>query len=575
MSQKLPDKVRAGDPLSAAWLNGIVDYLKYLNDMQARRRLLKGVGYAVSESPGGSSLTIDRQAFARVATDGLDILRNEDFELRIKPKGLCTVSKESGSWDKVVQVHTGRIVSRSATLLTVTRKDGGESGEAAGASTAWDAADWVDMATLKSLGDEGSTQEIAVYVKLLLELGRPVDASFCTSIGGSSDVDASEDSSDCLYIPVGTVSAANVEGTARYYITQQQQGPMEYIPLAQYGGEQDKGSDVDEGSSVDTSDVDGWPGLMASARAETPEESQGRRHWLITAGELLVPLAHAPLTESNPDAPEADTRRAGLILGVAVAPEAASNVDGSNVDGEAANTDHLWYIEHGILYHPPIKAAELCNFACPSEEANRDGIIRSIGSHSAGWLIQSGDIRVPLAQQDGQDESGWHGEGLVLRAGWLPDGESVPRVTLGQVLFPRLTTGTDREPLANFNNAPVADNVGTVRGIEYRSDIDSPRIADGMVQLQQPTEPGGGSDVDETGISYDFDPQWFLVSGTSVTLNTASLDELVAEAVDELSVNVTASGVLTHTEFGEIQYTTQTTNPSLANLSLDSNIAYT
>ena len=571
MSQKLPDKVRAGDPLSAAWLNGIVDYLKYLNDMQQRRRLLKGVGYAVSESPGGSSLTIDRQAFARVATDGIDVLRNEDFELRIKPKGLCTVNKESGSWDKVVQVHTGRIVSRSETLLTVTSKDGGEGEEdsnAAGASTAWDAADWVDMATLKSLGDEGSTQEIAVYVKLTMELGRPIDASFCTSIGGSSDVDGNKDSSDCLYIPVGTVSAANVEGTARYYITQQQQGPMEYIPLAQYGGEQDKGSDVDESSSVDTSDVDGWPGLMASARAETPEESHGSKHWLITAGELLVPLAHAPLPPTELDAvPEKP--RAGLILGVATAPGSS---DGSNVDGEAANTDHLWYIEHGILYHPPIKAAELCNYA--SEEANRDGIIRSIGSHSAGWLIQSGDIRVPLAQQDAQDASGWKGEGLVLRAGWLPDGESVPRVTLGQVLFPRLTTGTDREPLANFNNAPVADNVGTVRGIEYRSDIDSPRIADGMVQLQQPTEPGGGSDVDETGISYDFDPQWFLVSGTSVTLNTASLDELVAEAVDELSVNVTASGVLTHTEFGELHYTTTPTNTSLANLALDTSVAY-
>ncbi len=565
MSQKLPDKVRAGDKLSAAWMNGVVDYLKYLNDQQLRRRLLKGVGYKVTESSGGSSLTIDRQAIVRVLSDDLDVMRNEDYELRIKPKGLCEVEPDSGNWDKIIQVHTGRVTDKRGNSLTVTRAEGSSTSASPDGAAPWDAADWVDLAVLESLGEEGSAEEVSVYVKLTLEASRAVDGVFVVRTGGS-DVDGeSEDNApegSTLLIPIGSVSGANIEGTPRYYITQYQQGPIDLVPLAQYKGEQGEGSDVDaapEGSSVDE-----YPGLIAAARAETKEESTGSAHWLISAGELIVPLAHAPLPPTELDA-EAEKPRAGLILGLATAP----SVEGSNVDGESAPRG-LWYIENGILYHPELGLVELCRYFDPSGEADRDGSIRSIGSHASGWSIAEGDIRIPLAQQDGRDESGWNGEGLITRAGWLPDGESVPRVSQGQVLFPRVGTGTEREPLANYNNAPVANNIGTVRGIEFRADIDSPRIADGMVQLVEPS----GSDVDDESIVYEFDPAWFVVDGTAVSINTAALDELVAEAVDELSVNVTASGVLTSTEFGDIEFATSTTDASLANLSLDTNVAY-
>ncbi len=236
MSQRLPDKVRAGDQLSAKWLNSLVDYLKYLNDMQQRRRLLKGVGYAVSESPGGSSLTIDRQAVVRVLSDDLDVLRNEEFQVRIKPRGLCRVNKETGDWDKVVQVHVGRITNHRDFTLPVIAKETNE-GETPGTpdtttATAWDAASWVDIDTLDDLGenadtpatasseDDTSKKEIAVYVKMTMEGGIPVAAVFTSEVNP-------DELGAAIYIPIGSVHGELVEGTPRYYITQHQQGPIE------------------------------------------------------------------------------------------------------------------------------------------------------------------------------------------------------------------------------------------------------------------------------------------------------------------------------------------------------------
>ncbi len=239
MSRALPDKVRAGDTLSAKWLNSLVDYLKYLNDMQLRRRLLKGVGYAVSESPGGSSLTIDRQAVVRVLSDDLDILRNEEFQVRIKPKGLCKVNPDTGDWDKVVQVHTGRITNHRDFTLPVIAKEGTESSSAPStptpeSGTAWDATSWVDIGTLDDLGqgnkespvalnsdDEQKKNEVAVYVKMTMEGGIPVAAVF------TSDIKPDESDKAAIYIPIGTIHGESVEGTPRYYITQYQQGPIE------------------------------------------------------------------------------------------------------------------------------------------------------------------------------------------------------------------------------------------------------------------------------------------------------------------------------------------------------------
>ncbi len=58
---QLPSKLKSGDTLSAAWLNAIRDCLSALDKQIARRRLLKGTGYLVRESAGGTTLTINNQ----------------------------------------------------------------------------------------------------------------------------------------------------------------------------------------------------------------------------------------------------------------------------------------------------------------------------------------------------------------------------------------------------------------------------------------------------------------------------------------------------------------------------------
>ncbi len=239
MSRALPEKVRAGDKLSAKWLNSVIDYLKYVDDQQLRRRILKGVGYAVSESPGGSSLTIDRQAIVRVLSDDLDVLHGEEFEVRIKPKGLCKVDKETGNWDKIVQVHTGRITTHVGFTLDVVakeQKEGEKPSEDTQQGSAWDAESWVDMETLPSLGkgdsggDESSDtdssddndddkDEIEVFVKMRVSGGVPTEAVFTTK--------PDEKAADAVYIPIGKVKGELVEGSPRYYVTQYHRGPIE------------------------------------------------------------------------------------------------------------------------------------------------------------------------------------------------------------------------------------------------------------------------------------------------------------------------------------------------------------
>lgn len=55
-------------------------------------------------------------------------------------------------------------------------------------------------------------------------------------------------------------------------------------------------------------------------------------------------------------------------------------------------------------------------------------------------------------------------------------------------------------------------------------------------------------------ISYIFDPNWFIVSGKEVTINTEAVDAVALELLDELSVEITTSGVVEDTSIGRIVY---------------------
>ena len=238
MGRDIPREVKAGEVVSAAWLNSIVAYLRYLNEQQLRRRILRGVGYQAKESAGGTSLTIDRQAIVRLGSDDLDIHRNEDFQLRIKPKHQCTVDAESGHWDKILQVHIGRVTDHHGHELNVTEMEKESRASTPAQSSVWDAEQWVDIGVLKPKeksedSDSGETATPAaeqpeeeenenstkeVFVRLTLSGTVPQKAVFATK--------RQPDTSD-IYIPIGKVKAVVAEEFLRIYLEQYQQGPIE------------------------------------------------------------------------------------------------------------------------------------------------------------------------------------------------------------------------------------------------------------------------------------------------------------------------------------------------------------
>lgn len=221
MSQQLPRKVKAGEIVSAAWLNSLVDYLGYLNQQQTRRRVLRGVGYTVSESPGGTSLTIDRQPYTRVCEEELDLLSQTDFAVRIKPKALCDVDGD-GNWKKTLQVHCGTVTDHNGHDVEVSALESEEEGGTpatpppaagdSGGNAAWDAEDWVDVGEL----EQG--KETRVYVRLTRNGSVPETAVFATERG---------EGTDDVYILIGTAQAEKVEEAVRYYITQNHLGTIE------------------------------------------------------------------------------------------------------------------------------------------------------------------------------------------------------------------------------------------------------------------------------------------------------------------------------------------------------------
>lgn len=319
MGKEIPREVRAGEVISAAWLNSIISYLRYLNEQQLRRRILRGVGYQAKESAGGTSLTIDRQAIVRAISDDLDILRNQEFRLRIKPQNECRVDDESGDWDKVLQVHTGRVTDHLGHEITVTALEQDDENTQATPSpgtesTVWDAGEWVDVGILSPASDStsgeaapqaaeatepgagGASDEegsINVYVRLTLSGTVPQQAVFA--------VEKKEDTQD-LYIPIGKARAEVVSEFLRIYINQYQEGPIELggvVPAIPFdvnmtsapGEPGGSGGDfVEPGGSGDYTEPGGVFQLVSRGEPEPGgEESEEVYYLSIESGRVFLP----------------------------------------------------------------------------------------------------------------------------------------------------------------------------------------------------------------------------------------------------------------------------------------------
>ena len=319
MGKEIPREVRAGEVISAAWLNSIISYLRYLNEQQLRRRILRGVGYQAKESAGGTSLTIDRQAIVRAISDDLDILRNQEFRLRIKPRNECRVDDESGDWDKVLQVHIGRVTDHLGHEITVTALEQDDENSQATPSpdtesTVWDAGEWVDVGILSPSsgstsgeaalqaaeatepGAGGASDEegsINVYVRLTLSGTVPQQAVFA--------VEKKEDTQD-LYIPIGKACAEVVSEFLRIYINQYQEGPIELggvVPAMPFdvnmtsapGEPGGSGGDfVEPGGSGDYTEPGGVFQLVSRGEPEPGGEASEEVYYLsIESGRVFLP----------------------------------------------------------------------------------------------------------------------------------------------------------------------------------------------------------------------------------------------------------------------------------------------
>lgn len=101
---KLPEKVRAGETLSARWLNQVIDCLKEL----AKAAKLSGNGSSTSSIEYSGSGMRDTKYRGTGGAD-LQEFRVSPFQLRLKPKHLCETG-EDGNWPKIAQMKAGAII---------------------------------------------------------------------------------------------------------------------------------------------------------------------------------------------------------------------------------------------------------------------------------------------------------------------------------------------------------------------------------------------------------------------------------------------------------------------------------
>lgn len=90
---------------------------------------------------------------------------------------------------------------------------------------------------------------------------------------------------------------------------------------------------------------------------------------------------------------------------------------------------------------------------------------------------------------------------------------------------------------------------------------------------------GSGSDSgSDSGscdcIRYVFDPAWFIVTGNAVTLNTDTINELVQEAVDEITLDVQVNGLVEATAYGNLTTNTSGSGSLDGSLTATSDVSY-
>lgn len=101
----------------------------------------------------------------------------------------------------------------------------------------------------------------------------------------------------------------------------------------------------------------------------------------------------------------------------------------------------------------------------------------------------------------------------------------------------------------------------------------------GSGSLGSGSVPGSGSGSGSVApdcdcIRYEFDPQWFIVSGNYITLNSDTINQIVQEAVNEISLDVQVTGLVEATAYGDLSTSTSASGSLDGSLAATSNVSY-
>jgi len=116
----------------------------------------------------------------------------------------------------------------------------------------------------------------------------------------------------------------------------------------------------------------------------------------------------------------------------------------------------------------------------------------------------------------------------------------------------------------------------TQTGNNYKVSAKLSLIGEDGISVTQVVESDGQITATISGGSsgdYTFDEHWFIVTDGEVTINEEAVAALIDEAVSDISVDVTAEGLIESNTHGNLRVTTTGLN-SLTNLSADSTVAY-
>ena len=156
-----------------------------------------------------------------------------------------------------------------------------------------------------------------------------------------------------------------------------------------------------------------------------------------------------------------------------------------------------------------------------------------------GWNVQNGTVQVGYANSGSA--------GVISSATIAATSSKTPTINNGEIVFPLAQAKADPQ-------ATTADTPGAISGIEYAEGF-CLGIVDGVVQIPKPKE-------------YMFDADWFTVDGDTVSLRQDALESVINELADEMSVEVTGSGILEETYAGTLRANTS------GSLTLDTNVTY-